>query len=211
MGEVKAVASFSQEIEGKYGIKTYQETKNTYDWVMKSLDKGGFKNLKVEAKFHFQTSEISCSCENIEEFIEYAYGQDDYALISMAFSVKSGDISLCYISVNYSSNVYISTDTKNLLEKIVSLLKNTVLNETEENDPISVTYIGNQSNDVIINGDNNTVAANSSVAMDIKSPTNAEPKWKQNLRAIVQDLIANWIWYLLTAAVAVIITYFATK
>ena len=47
--------------------------------------------------------------------------------------------------------------------------------------------------------------------MDIKSPTNAEPKWKQNLRAIVQNLIANWIWYLLTAAVAVIITYFATK
>lgn len=201
------MASFSQTIEGKYGVVTYQETKNTYDWIMKSIGKGGFEKLKVATTFQFDISEISCSCESLEEFVSCAYGQNDYSFIAMTFNVYSGDKSLCYISVSYSSKVRISTDTKYLLENIVGLLKDTSLNEVEVDDSISVAYIEHQSNDVIINGDSNTVATNSSTAVNIELPTNAEPKWKQNFRAIMQNLAANWLWYLLCLGAGALLSW----
>lgn len=209
-GEVKNLASFSQSIPGKYGVKSYQETKNTYDWIMKSLYKGGFQDLEVDTDFLFDMAEITCSCKGLEEFVEHAYGQDNYSLISMDFKIQSKGISRWYISMDGSSKINIRTNTKILLEKVIDLLKDTSLDETEVNDPISVTYIEHQSNDITIDGDNNAVAVNSSTAVNIESSTNAEPRWKQNLKAIVQNLIANWIWYLLTATIAAIITFFAT-
>lgn len=160
------MASFSQNIPIKYGVETYQDTKNTYDWIMKSLNKGGFQDLKIETDFLFDISKISCSCKNIEEFVEHAYGQNDYCFTSMYISIKSEGAPLCFISVNTIPGVRISTNKKILLEKIVSLLGNTSLDETEAKDPISVMYIEHQNNSVTVNGNNNVIANNQSGMMD---------------------------------------------
>lgn len=166
MGEVIVLASFSQSISAKYGTKCYQDTKNTYDWIVKSLNKGGFQDLKIETDFLFDISEISYSCERVEEFVEYAYGQSDYSLISMNFRIESKEKRLCSIYVNSVSNVRISTDSKNLLEKVVNVLKHTSLDETEPNDPISVMYIEHQDNSVIVNGNSNVIANNHGIIAD---------------------------------------------
>lgn len=166
MGEVIVLASFSQNIPAKYGVKSYQDTKNTYDWIMKSLNKGEFLNLKIETSFLFNISEIFCSCKNIEEFVEHAYGQSGYSFTSMHFEIESKGIPLWFISVDTISGLRISTDTKTLLEKIVNLLKSTSLDETETSDPISVMYIEHQDNSVTVNGNSNVIANNHGIITD---------------------------------------------
>lgn len=160
------MASFSQNIPIKYGVKSYQDTKNTYDWIMKSLNKGEFQDLKIETRFLFDISEISYSCENIEKFVEHAYGQNDYSFISMHLSIESKGVPLWFISVDTTPHVRISTDTKTLLEKIVGLLRSTSLDETETNDPISVMYIEHQDNSVTVSGNGNVITNNHSIITD---------------------------------------------
>ena len=209
MGEVILLASFSQSIPIKYGVKSYQDTKNTYDWIMKSLDKGKFQDLKVETSFQFDISEISCSCANIEEFVDLAYGQSNYKFITMNFRIESKGGPLWFISVDTICQVRISAENKSLLEKVVGLLKNTSLNETEVNDPISVTYVEHQESNITFNGNNNVVANNSSTIT--ASEKNTETKVSQWFSAIGQNLLANGIWYLLCLAAGAIAAVILTK
>ncbi len=205
MGEVEIVASFSQQIEGKYGTKSYQDTKNTYDWIMKSLNRGEFQDLKVETYFLFDMSEITCSCESIEEFVEHAYGQSNYHLISMRFCIEAKEIPLWFISVDNRSKLHISTDTKSLLEKMVDLLRNTSLDEAENDSPISVTYIEHQDNSVTVNGDSNIIANNHSTILDKQEkPTSKISGW---LKGICQGILANWIWYILGLVVCTLLAW----
>lgn len=203
------MASFSQNISGKYGVKSYQDTKKTYDWIMKSLNKGGFENLKVTTEFLFDISEITCKCKNIEEFVEHAYGQSDYNLVSMDFTIKSEGIPLWFIIVDSSSRIRISTDTKSLLEKIVGLLKNTSLDGTEKNGPISVTHIDYQNNSVIVNGDSNIIAnEHSTITNKQEKPESKINKW---LQGICQGILANWIWYILGLIASALLIWAVSK
>ena len=203
------MASFSQEISGKYSVKNYQETKNTYDWIMKALSKGEFKDLEVHANFLFNISDITCSCENIEEFVEHAYGQSNYRFISMHFGIKSKEESLWFISVDYSAKLSISTDTKGMLEKVVSLLRNTSLDETEKDDLISVTYIEHQDNSVTINGDRNIISNNHSTITDKQEKsTSGIAKWTQG---ICQGILANLMWWILGLVVVMLLSWAVSK
>ena len=40
---------------------------------------------------------------------------------------------------------------------------------------------------------------------------NTFPKLKKWITAILQNIVSNWIWYLLTAGAAALITYLSTK
>lgn len=203
------MASFSQDIPVKYGVKSYQDTKNTYDWIMKSLNKGGFQEAKIETKFLFHISEILCSCESIEEFVEHAYGQNEYSFISMNFAIQPKGMPLWFISVDNILGVRISTDTKSLLEKAVNLLKNTSLDETEANDPISVIYIEHQDNSVTVNGDHNVVANDRSVIVDKQGKEESKiNKWFQG---IAQGVLANLTWWILGFVAIALLTWAISK
>ena len=205
------VASFIKEIKNVYKVNTYQGTKNTYDWIIKAIHKGDFQKLKIETKFLFDISDITCSCQGIEEFVENAYGQGNYGLISMNMSVYSEDKSTAYIMVNSFNGVKISADSKVMLERIVSLLESTSLDETEVNDPISVMYIDTQINNdgVIIQGNSNVVANNhSQVEMD---KTKDESRFKKFWSGVWQNITSNFIWYLLTLAAGGLLTYILTN
>lgn len=189
------MASFSQTIQGKYGVKSYQDTKNTYDWIMKSLEKGKFLNLEVSTEFLFWISEIRCKCNNIIEFTEHAYGQKDYRLISMHFSITSTEEGLWFLSVDSNSSIGISANSKSLLEKIVGLLRSTFLDKTEKNDPISITYIEHQDNSVTVNGDSNIIANNNSTILDKQEKP--EAKVSNWIQGICQGMLANLMWWIL--------------
>ena len=205
------MASFAKGISNVYKVDTYQGTKNTYDWVIKAIHKGDFQELKIKTKFLFCISDITCSCQGIEEFIENAYGQANYDLVSMDMSVYSEDKSIAYIIVNSFGGVKISTDSKVMLERIVSFLENTSLDETEVNDPISIMFIETQINNdgVMIQGNSNVVANNhSEVEMDKEEE---ESCLKKFWSGVWQNIASNFIWYLLTLAAGGLLTYLLTN
>ena len=197
------MTSYSQRIKGKYGVSNYQETKNTYDWIRKITQKMDIKNGHIDVKFQFKIGEITCVCDSIEEFVMNAYETPEYSFISATISFWDGGRSVFIIIIDHTGGLRINTDSKAILEQVVSLLNETELFEMEVNDPISVTYIKTQNNNApTINGNNNTINTGSN---------DKESKIKQWIKAIAQNLLANWIWYLLTAAIAVGATYLATR
>lgn len=81
------MASFSMDIDNKFGLNTYQDTKNTYEWIVRAVEKSGYQNVKIESEFSFYISKMFCSCESINEFVENSYGQSDYNPISIRCSI----------------------------------------------------------------------------------------------------------------------------
>lgn len=206
------MASFSQEIENKYGTATYQDTKNTYDWIIKAIQKIGTSDIKTT--FSFSTPEISYHCDNIEEFVAHAYGQADYDFTSMDFTIKSESKEVWIVSVKFDNKLWISTESKNLLERAVTSMKNTVLDESEMNDPISIVYVNQQHVGTLVEGNNNIVANDHSSVMTGNNnsigQSNKESLINQWLKAIGQNLISNGVWYILCILGGVVIARLAT-
>ncbi len=205
------MAHFSKKITNIYGVETYQNTKNTYDWLIKALNKGNFPEMQVDADFLFDVSEISCSCQDISEFVEHAFGQADYRLIVFHLAVYSEDKKIAFIVVDPFRGIGVTTDTKLMLERITNLIEGTSLDETEVNDPISVVYIDKQINNsgVLIQGNGNVVANNDS-KVEVEE-AEKESKFRKFWVGILQNVTSNLIWYLLTLAAGGLLAYFLTN
>ena len=106
---------------------------------------------------------------------------------------------------------YVHASNKATLEKFVALLKSTSLDETEMNDPISVTYIGQQNNEIAVNGNGNIIATHQSTVVSSEKNDSKKSKAKQWINAISQNLVSNGVWYLLTLIVGAIIGLLAAK
>ena len=205
------MATFWKEIENIYGTQTYQDTKNTYDWVVKALQKGNFDCKTVHAEFLFNVSGLLCSCVGIEEFVENAYNQEGYSLTDIHFRLRTEDRGSVNISVKYNDIISVSTDSKVMLERVVNFIENTTLDETEVNDPISVTYVETQINNdgVIVHGDGNIIA-NDHGEIEVekeKKESGSKTFWK----GVFQNIASNIIWYLLSLAAGGLLAYFLTN
>lgn len=199
------MARFSQTIDGKYGVKTYQETKKTYDWIVKAIAAGNYLSSQKQEDFYFSIGGINCSCKSIAEFTENAYGQENFSLISLTVTTCDKKGNIISFSVHDDGKIWVSTYSKIVLDDMINLLMSTNLSSTEVNDPKAVTYIENQNNGVFINGNKNRVTQ----AQNINTPQTS--KWRQLIASIFQNLIANGIWYLVIASGSALITYFAMK
>ena len=83
------MARFSKDIELKYGIKTYEETKKTYEWIEKSAKKWGREEANISIKFLLQSSHKNSLVPK---------------LFGFASSVKSINISL---SLSQHSHIFL--------------------------------------------------------------------------------------------------------
>lgn len=204
------MARFSKDIELKYGIKTYEETKKTYEWIEKSAKKWGREEANISINFLFDLGDIRCVATSIQEFIEITYGAQGYKLSSFFGSIDNVDK---HISINFIfGKLSVSADSRVDLEDFLNALDKT---SVEEQENAQITYIENQvnvehqNNGTIVQGDNNTVVSKSSnVNLNTEKK---ESKFKKWVIAVSQNIVSNWIWYLLTAGVAALITYFSTK
>ena len=160
---------------------------------------------KIRESFLFGIDSITYSTKSFSEFTEHAYGASNFSLISfqiMAFLSKKD-----YIVFNYLSDISVGAANKETLERILSLLENTTADEPP--DLQSITY----KDFVIVEGNGNTVANNGSIitvnseALEAKKGSRA----KQWIIAIMQNLAANGLWYLLCLAGGAIITWLITK
>ena len=186
------LTSFSQTIGCKYGIKSYQDTKNTYDWILKSIYKMRKAPGNINSSFNFCTGNISCSCKSIEEFVENAYGAHMFSLSTMHILALDINIFFC---VDSRDVVTVSADSKISLEEIIRLLNSTELGPDEINDPISVIYIERQDNSVTINGDSNIIANNHSTISGTQKKS--EAKTSNWIQGICQGILANLMWWIL--------------
>ena len=201
------MASFSKIIKCKYGLSTYDEVKKSHEWIVKSIEKLNYKTSDIRVEFQFDIGDISCVVDSYSEFVEYGYGTSDFKLVSITFNLHDTNDKHIHISnykVGNPCSLYVSAGNKAVLEKVCNSLLDTELVAHEE--APSITYIATQNNNnTNITGDNNVVV-NQSKDVDINT-TNEEKKksiFKQWLIAIVQNLLSNWIWYLLTLLVAFI-------
>ena len=198
------MASFSTKIKSKYELNTYKGTKDTYEWINTSIENSGLKFDKAEVSFQFDIGKINCCCNSIEEFINYAYGQEEYSLTCFKITYYS-DINI-YISTTVFGEIRVNTDSKVLLEEIINILESPNI---KQNKNVTNNYIQNNYEIGTISGDNNVVVQgdNSSIAQQ-KTKKSTLKQW---LESILQNLLANWIWIAIPIIVATIIGFFANK
>lgn len=205
------MASFTKKIEIKYGVETFEQTKNTHDWIEKGFKRWGGAKAEIKSKFLFHVGDIYCSADNRKEFVEIVFGNEkSYSFTEVSIIVYKGDKSI-YAIIN-SSKASIITEDKNILEEIIKILQETTLEEEKQ---MATTYIENQYNGNVVNGNDNIVVSNSE-KVNINKDTKQEEKIKESkfkkwLTAIGQNLLSNGIWYLLIAIGTAVITYFFTK
>lgn len=203
------MASFSKDIELKYGVNTYEETKKTYEWIEKSAKKWGGKKATISMDFQFYLGDIMCTTDDIKEFCEITYGVVGYRLIALRGVVCAEERR---IYLNYLCDLSVSADNKLDLESFLNVLETT---NFDEKDQLPITYIESQvnietqNNGITVQGDHNNVVSQSS-NIDINTEKK-ESKLKKWVAAILQNIVSNWIWYLVTAGVAALITYVSTK
>lgn len=183
------MADFRIKIGNKYTTDTYENTKLTYQWIYNAMTEASIINAKIKETFMFYIGEICCSCNSMKEFTDNAYGQNSFELIQMKlFQIDISAEKQLFIYVD-DKGISITTNNKADLEKMVSILKREEKNAEK--------HIGNyynisniSANNVNINqGDNNTI--NPSIQKKSKS------RIKYWIDAIAQNILANWIWYLL--------------
>ncbi|MBE5041292.1 hypothetical protein [Ructibacterium gallinarum] len=181
---------FSINIANKYGVETYQDTKNTYDWIKNAINELGYKNVKIYEKFDFKISKLNCTCDNLEEFIKNAYKQNNYEFKNFSLSVYSNNVIELFVFIGFNGDISISSNKKVLLEKFEKILENTFLEQDLLNNHTSTTYIGNVTNNTIsVKGNNNTIVNDNSHIETIKKER--ESNFKQWLRAIGQNIASN--------------------
>ncbi|MBQ7036753.1 MAG: hypothetical protein IJN74_04605 [Clostridia bacterium] len=169
------MAEFSKIIKSKYDFKTYESTKKAVEWILLSLKRLNMSSQKPKVNFLFDIGDIGCSCETMEDFVENAYGQKGYSLTQFKV-IQFLHSNLCaYISSRNNDELYISTNNKNALEKIIQCLEETSL---DDSDNVEIQKVA---------------------------------KIKQWIVAIVQNLLANWIWVIIVTIFTCVIAFFSKK
>lgn len=193
------MADFSIPIKNKLSVDTFENTKKTYEWIYNSLSEANLVKAKIKSNFLFDVGKITCKCDSFEEFKKHAFGFSDFKLNRMSIfqiTLRNDNIHI-YVD---NSGLWISSNNKMYVEKLVQILnKDTISNDT--------TYIENQYIISNIKGNNNNINQGGSNNIIISNDKEKISRLKQWVESILQNLLANWLGYLLTAIVALIIGY----
>lgn len=198
------MASFSKEIL-EITLQTYDDVVSLYKLITKLSHKLGLAEPNVEGEFHFTLDKITCICDSYDEFIENAYGVENFHYISIHFRIMDGDTTVIYIYSLGKNPVSVSADSRIMLENFSTELDEILLSAHNPTNIVTQTIIDS----VVINGDKNTVANNnSSVELETeRAKSTAKSFWM----GILQNITSNFLWYLLTLLAGVLITYFAIR
>lgn len=207
------MASFTINVTNKYGVDTFQDVKNTYDWIVMSVNKLNIDVQDYHSHFLFYVGEIYCSTDGIEEFIRHAYGMSGFKFVDLSiYFTLEGGINI-YINVFSRGEMSISSKDKSIINNITNTLNQTDIDKSTESalPPITIT------------GDNNAIAIDNSSATAINRSKNVKVKNKisknsetdskksklrEILRAIAANIASNAIWYLLCILIGMIIAFF---
>ena len=191
------MADFSILIKNKFSVDTFENTKKTYEWIYNSLSEANLVKAKIKSNFLFDVGKITCTCDSFEEFKKNAFGYSDFKLNRMSIfqiTLRNDNIHI-YVD---NSGLRVSSNNKMYVEKLIQILnKDTIANDT--------TYIENQYIISNIKGNNNNINQGGRNNIIISNDKEKFSKLKQWVESILQNLLANWLGYLLTAIVTLII------
>lgn len=198
------MASFSKEIEDM-SLQTYDSVVSLYRLITELSNNLGLIKPKVKGEFQFRLGKITCVCESYDEFVENAYGAEDFRLVAINFIIRDGITTVISIHSIGGHCVSVHADSRAVLEKFFMELE--LARSAAQNPTNSITQ--NIIDSVVINGDGNTVAnKNSSVEIE------AEPKEsvaKNFWMGILQNIASNFLWYFLTLVAGALVAYLAMK
>lgn len=186
-------------------IESYDDVVSLYS-LLSSISCGlGLSRPNVTGRFHFYIGKISCVCNSYKEFVEEAYGTESFRFISASIYINDRNETVVSIQSIGGDSVSASADSRIVLEKFFTQLETTQKSAQNIDNGITQTIIDS----VIINGNRNVVANN-------KSQVNAETDKKESgfrkfCVDVLQDIMSNFIWYLLTLGAGVLLTYLAMK
>lgn len=215
------MAEFSINIKNKYGTKTFQSVKDTYDWIVVSLSKLNMPEKSFNSEFHFSIGEMNCTAKGIDEFIQHAYGVSDFALYSLQISVIFDNDENTHIFITNTvmpkEELHIHANDKVVLQNLENIFKRTDINNNNSK-PVT--------NQITINGGNNAIANNSSSATVVSASKNVkvnnsnigkttetpkESKVKKTIYSILTNIASNIIWYILCVLVGALVAYLIAK
>lgn len=215
------MSSFSQTIEPKYDVSTYEGVRDNYNWIINSARELTNKELKINADFIFYIGEIRCSACSIDEFSDQCYGINNFKLIAFHIFVyeKEGDYIFGAI---YLSDLSIDADSRKDLEQIITILNRTSSQKNSQNNTGYIVKNEYHNVGVVVNGDNNTVANNNSAVANnnssiadngssVNDSSQKESAIKRWIESIAQNLAASLIWKLIPLIGIAIITYIVSK
>lgn len=200
------MASFSKEL-GSLKYKTFSEIKYFSEQILRV---GKFFNpKKVQIHYNFKVGGLNCIAKSLEEFVEIAYGNEDFKLIALQFYFSLPDNN--HIVVNYLCGFSVSASSKVLLDKYIEELH---IEEHSSNTETEKQELNTNHNNttIIINGNGNIVANADSNISNIKTDCNEEKNKNESsvkifLSGVLQEVTANVIWWLLGIIGTIIIGY----
>ena len=215
------MSSFSQTIEPRYDVSTYEGVRDNYNWIINSARELSNEELKINADFLFYIGKIRCSSSSIEEFTDQCYGINDFKLISFQIFVykqQGGHI----FSAIYLSDLDIYADSRKSLEQVITILNHTSSQDTNQDNTCNIVKNEYHNVGVVVNGDNNTVANNNSAVANnnssiadngssVNDSSQKESAIKRWIESIAQNLTASLIWKLIPLIGIAIITYIVSK
>lgn len=189
------MAIFSIAIDNKYPENSVENSLETYRWIYSSLKNADIIDGDIRSSFLFQVGDILCNCDSYEEFMEYAYGETNYKLIQITLALWNTTRNRTITVRAENDGIRISANNKVFLEKILQELK-------KETKSSNNTYIGAQYNISEVSGKNVTINQGENITI---SSDNKESKFKLWIESILQNLLANWLWIVITAIIGFII------
>ena len=90
------MASFSKEIEGM-SLQTYDSVVSLYRLITELSNNLGLIKPKVKGEFQFRLGKITCVCKSYDEFVENAYGAEDFHLVAVNFTIRDGITTVIFI------------------------------------------------------------------------------------------------------------------
>ena len=198
------MASFIKEIEGMT-LQSYDSVVSLHKTIIQLSNNLGLVKPNVTGRFQFKLGKLTCVCEGLDEFVENAYGAENFHFVSTRIQIRDGTNMVVYMSSIGGDPISVHTDSRVVLEKFFVELESAL--SAAQNSTNSVTQ--NIIDSVVINGDGNVVAnKNSSVEIEAEAK---ESVVKNFWTGILQNITSNFLWYLLTLAAGALVAYFAMK
>lgn len=206
------MASFSKELPLKYQELDYDGVIGNYNWIKDAIT-SKFENVeRIECTTVFKIGDISCSCESIEEFSEYAYGQSinvySYDLVFYQNNSDNSHSRITHIIIKNSNKILIAyCDSMEILIKVCTALEDSM--KSKQSDALIQSQINNYIHDEsthVTMGNHSTIQG-VNIGKNNVMKTNASAPKESFWKSILQTITANWMWFLLGLILAVILGY----
>lgn len=211
---------YSQDIKTDINKLTIATVQSLYEWITHCVKEYN-ADVVPEVEIQYERGEISCTTDNYNEFVRDTYG----------LSVKINDARICYYDIGLSFYIRNYFEMKSYdeyvkivvysncidsistivpsLKKIISEGKITTSTPIQRLPEITVNVGGDLNMNGSAIGNNNEIENQGSISSIIETKTEVQQGVTSFWEGVGQQIVANWIWWLLGIIGTAIVIYWA--